>query len=148
MNKERLIILIENHVDQRMANAKTAMDAAQESANDQSKSSVGDKYETSRSMGQLDRNMFAQQFETARLERVFLQRIQYQENYQIVIPGSLVRSNSAWFFISVSLGKLCFEQQNVMVISGASPIGRSLIGLKVNDEFLFLGKNEKVIEII
>ncbi len=148
MNKKQLIVLVENYVDQRMATAKTAMDAAQESANDQSKSSVGDKYETSRSMGQLDRNMFAQQYETARVERILLQRIRYQDIYQMVIPGSLVRSTSAWFFIMVSLGKLSIEKQNVMVISGASPIGKSLMGLKINDEFLFLGQIEKVLEII
>ena len=148
MNKKQLIALIENHVDDRMATAKTAMDAAQESANDQSKSSMGDKYETSRSMGQLDRNMFAQQYESARVERIFLQRIQYQDHYQTVIPGSLVQSSTAWFFITVSLGKISFEGDDLMAISGASPIGKSLMGLKVNDVFMFLGKKEKIIQII
>jgi|TARA_R110002124_G_scaffold164393_1_gene331773 hypothetical protein len=148
MNKKELVSLIENRIEERMAAAKIAMDAAQASANEQGKSSMGDKYETSRSMGQLDRNMFAQQYETARVEMTLLQRIQYLDHYSVVIPGSLVQTTTAWFFITVSLGKVLFEQTEIMVISGASPIGKSLIGLGIGAEILFLGKKEKVLNIM
>ena len=42
--------------------AETAMQAAQASANEETKSSAGDKYETGRAMAQNDRDMYARQF--------------------------------------------------------------------------------------
>ena len=41
----------------RSINSNSAMQDSQESANNQEKSSAGDKYETSRAMGQIDRDM-------------------------------------------------------------------------------------------
>ena len=80
-----------------MAVAGKAMEAAQESANDQSKSSAGDKYETSRSMGQLDRNMHARQYEQARQERTILERLQAANEAGTqgrVALGSLVKNTA------------------------------------------------------
>ena len=45
----------------RSINSNSAMQDSQESANNQEKSSAGDKYETSRAMGQIDRDMYAYQ---------------------------------------------------------------------------------------
>jgi hypothetical protein len=75
MDKATVIAHMKSLLDERMQVAWTAMEAAQESANDQGKSSMGDKYETSRSMGQLDRNMHARQYEQVRQERLILERI-------------------------------------------------------------------------
>ncbi len=75
MNKKELTEYMKGLLDARMQVAWEAMEAAQDSANDQSKSSAGDKYETARSMGQLDRNMHARQYEQVRQERVILERI-------------------------------------------------------------------------
>ena len=55
--KEKLIEYVKNHLNQRIQNSLSAMQAAQESANGDSKSSAGDKYETTRAMGHLDREV-------------------------------------------------------------------------------------------
>ncbi len=53
--KDEAISIVQNRIN----SAATAMANAQESANSNDKSSAGDKYETSRAMGQLDRDMNA-----------------------------------------------------------------------------------------
>ena len=52
-------------VQQRMCDAKEAMDGAQQSANQEEKSSAGDKYETGRAMAQIARDQAAQQLDEA-----------------------------------------------------------------------------------
>ena len=123
MNKIALIGYMKGLLDERLQVAWAAMEAAQESANDQSKSSMGDKYETSRSMGQLDRNMHARQYEQIRQERLILDRIGASELPERAAVGSLIDTTAGWFFISVSLGRLQFETTDLLAISSASPVG-------------------------
>ncbi|WP_025763645.1 transcription elongation factor [Dyadobacter tibetensis] len=148
MNKVELIRQLAQILDERMHHAKLAMDAAQESANEQGKSSVGDKYETARSMGQLDRDMFARQFESARQEREILNRINPHEKHHQVTLGSLVNTSSGWFFLSVSLGKTLFEKETILVVSSVSPIGGLLLGKQVGNSFMFMGKSQQILSIL
>lgn len=138
--KEQLIEVIKNQLNERMETAWNAMQAAQASANEESKSSAGDKYETARAMGQLDRDMFARQFEQARHEMLSLQRIQMSVEATVVIVGSLVDTTMGLFFIAVSLGSLTIEGKKVMVVSPQSPIGQLLMGKKIGESFNFRGQ--------
>lgn len=148
MNKIALIAYMKELLDERMQVAWAAMEAAQESANDQSKSSMGDKYETSRSMGQLDRNMHARQYEQIRLERTVLERISESEPYARGAIGSLLQTTAGWFFISVSLGAIKFEDETVMAVSSSSPVGLSLMGKGKGENFKFLNKEQLIKTII
>ncbi len=144
MNKIALTQYMMALLDERMQVAWAAMEAAQESANDQSKSSMGDKYETSRSMGQLDRNMHARQYEQIRQERLVLERIALSDAPERVAVGSLLETSAGWFFVSVSLGIITFEGQKVTAVSSASPVGLSLLGKKKEDRFRFLNKDQMI----
>ena len=149
--KQHLIDHLISLLDDRMAVAGKAMEAAQESANDQSKSSAGDKYETSRSMGQLDRNMHARQYEQARQERTILERLQAVNESgtsERIALGSLVKTTAGFFFIAVSAGIITLKGETIIAISAATPIGKSLIGKEVKGTFLFKGKNRKIEEIL
>ena len=144
MDKLGLIAYMKVLLDEKMNVAWSAMEAAQESANDQGKSSMGDKYETSRSMGQLDRNMHARQYEQIRQERLILERIGGSELAGRAAVGSLVETTGGWFFISVSLGAIKFETENVMAISSGSPVGLSLLGKNIGGSFRFLNKDHQI----
>ncbi len=148
--KNRISAHLKSLLDERMEVSMKAMQAAQESANDQSKSSAGDKYETSRSMGQLDRNMHARQYEQARQERTILERLEgisEKTTYERVAVGTLVKTTAGYFFIAVSAGAVLMDKITVLAVSSASPIGQVLMGKQVKDSFLFQGK-KKVIEAI
>ncbi len=134
-------------LDDRLQVAWKAMEAAQDSANDQSKSSAGDKYETSRSMGQLDRSMHARQYEQVRQERVVLDRIGESEALSRGAVGALLETSAGWFFISVSLGTVQFDNKTVIAVSSSSPVGLSFLGKETGAQFQFLNKQHKIIAI-
>ena len=144
MNKAELIDYMKELLEERMLIAWTAMEAAQESANDQSKSSMGDKYETSRSMGQLDRNMHARQFEQTRQERLILERVNSNEVTGRVAIGSLLDTTGGWFFIAVSLGAVKIKNETVLAVSSSSPVGASLLGKEVGSKFEFMKKQHEI----
>jgi len=145
MDKLALIVYMKGLLDEKMGVAWSAMEAAQESANDQGKSSMGDKYETSRSMGQLDRNMHARQYEQIRQERLILERIGGSEVPERAAVGSLIQTTAGWFFVSVSLGAIKFETESVLAISSGSPVGISLLGKGLGSSFRFLNKDHQII---
>jgi transcription elongation GreA/GreB family factor len=124
-------------LDQRIKMAYEAMQAAQASANSEGKSSAGDKYETGRAMGQIERDLNAHQYEKLKRERQTLDRIDIGLAPTRVAVGSLVSTSVGTFWIAVSLGILTIESRQVMVVSAASPVGQALMGLQVGAEFMF-----------
>src|ERR1700736_1647953 len=63
-------------IGERMAAAKEAMEQAQEAANSEEKSSAGDKYETGRAMGHLQKDMHARQLAESVKELATLHAVQ------------------------------------------------------------------------
>tara|TARA_B100000809_G_scaffold254560_1_gene291903 strand:- start:1046 stop:1498 length:453 start_codon:yes stop_codon:yes gene_type:complete len=113
---------------------------AQDAANNETKSSAGDKHETGRAMAQLETEKLTKQLSEAfKLEQT-LSQINPELKHQQVGLGSLVNTDNGIFYIAASLGKLELENKLYFVISGVSPIGQLLIGLKKNDSFSFNGK--------
>lgn len=146
--KSEIITQIKESIDQRMQTSREAMQAAQNSANEESKSSAGDKYETARAMGQLDRDMHARQYEQARQERVIVERLDDHIFTEKIGLGSLVKTTEIWFFIAVSTGLISVKGQQIIVVSPQSPVGQLLIGKKSGDFFTFKGKQTKIDEIL
>ena len=145
--RQAVFTTLKTLLDERMHTAHTAMQAAQESANSEGKSSAGAKYETARAMGQLDRDMYARQYETARQERHLLERLGHVPPAVRVVPGSLVRTAAGLFLVSVSAGKITVEGQTVIAVSAQSPVGALLLGKRVGEIILFQKKETAVLEI-
>ena len=147
MDKLTVIQHLKLLLEEKMSVSWNAMEAAQESANDQGKSSMGDKYETSRSMGQLDRNMHARQFEQARQERLVLERVSASETSQRVAVGSLLETTAGWFFVAVSLGSVKINEETVLAVSSSSPVGASLLGKEAGSKFDFMKKQHEILRL-
>ncbi|WP_394366290.1 3-oxoacyl-ACP synthase [Spirosoma terrae] len=135
--KGRLMEQCRLYVQQRIDIARKAMEEAQESANSESKSSAGDKYETGRAMAQLERDRHAQQLDGALTLERELSRINVEKEYTTVQPGSLVQTSRGRFFISISAGKLTVDKTDVFAVSPGSPIGVALAGRKAGDTVMF-----------
>lgn len=127
----------QQYVQQRIDTARQAMEAAQESANAEEKSSAGDKYETGRAMAQLERDRHAQLLAEALKLREELNRLLIDKVYQTVQPGSLVLTNRGGFFISISAGRLSIDGSDYFAVSPASPIAVQLLGRRAGDTITF-----------
>ncbi|MFD2936850.1 3-oxoacyl-ACP synthase [Spirosoma flavum] len=145
--KSALFTLCETYVQQRITTARQAMEAAQESANEESKSSAGDKYETGRAMAQLERDRHAQLLAEAKKLEQELTRLNIDKTYEIIQPGSLVTTNRGSFFISISAGKLALDGSDYFAISAASPIGTLLGGHRAGNSVTFNKVTYQVLEV-
>jgi transcription elongation GreA/GreB family factor len=145
--KERLLNYIKSILEERMKVAKDEMESAQLSANEETKSSAGDKYETGRAMAQNQRDMYARQYQQILGEKQVLDRIDPLFVSPRVIPGSYVETSNGDFFISVSIGPVKFENGQVMVVSPASPIGKLLLGKQKKEKVTFQNKELLIKEI-
>lgn len=124
-------------IKERITSIITAMDAAQSAANNEEKSSAGDKYETSRAMSHREKDMQARQLVANQNELSFLLAVDCKKVAAIVEPGSLVCCNELQFFIAAGLGKINFEGQLVYLVSPQAPLAKNLIGRQLGEEFVF-----------
>ncbi|MCD8742606.1 3-oxoacyl-ACP synthase [Mucilaginibacter roseus] len=139
--KAKLHSLCLNYVQQKIGNAGEAIAEAQQAANNETKSSAGDKYETGRAMAQqeTDRNM-AQLNEANKL-KVALNHINTAPNTTgIADVGSLVTTDNGNFYIAISAGILQADGDSYIAVSVASPIGALLKGKRKGNEFALNGK--------
>lgn len=62
--------------------------------------------------------------------------------------GSLVITNKARFYISVSLGEFFFEGDRFYAISPESPMAKKMMGMKADEEFVLNKIYQKIEEVI
>ncbi len=142
--KDQILNRCREYVDVSIATAKQAMDNAQQSANEEGKSSAGDKYETGRAMMQIERDRAAHQLQEAIQLQTVLDLIKSETTVEKISLGSLVITDSKRIFISIGIGKLIVSGVEYFVVSPTSPLGKALAGLKVNDRVTF---NKEVITV-
>ncbi|WP_304233320.1 transcription elongation factor [Jiulongibacter sediminis] len=145
--KEELLKLAKAKVQLRLDEARKAMTAAQTAANEETKSSAGDKYETGRAMAQNDRDMYARQEAEAKAEMAVLQSIDPQKKYEFPITGALIETSIGKILIATSIGFLQWNGEKAMVISETSPLAQALKGKKAEETFEFRGQQVKIISI-
>ena len=133
---------------QRVSDLSSIIQEAQDAANNETKSSAGDKHETGRAMAQLETEKLSKQLsEALKLQQNILQINPNTEHKQVTV-GSLVTTNNGIFYIAASLGKIEVDENLYFIISPVSPIGKLLIGLKTNGSFSFNGKDYTILNLI
>jgi transcription elongation GreA/GreB family factor len=145
--KEKLLALCIRHVEEKISAAAEAMRSAQEAANEEDKSSAGDKYETGRAMMQIERDNAAMQLDEALKLKRTLDLISATENHQVVSLGSVVITKTFRSFVAVGPGKLNVDGADYFIVTPMSPLGKILFGHKAGMEFTFNNKPNTVLEI-
>ena len=134
-------------IHQRARQAEHAGKNAQDAANNEEKSSAGDKYETGRAMAQLETNMHNMLLAGIRKEISQLQALDISRIYDSVVPGSFVRCDEVSFFITAGLGKHVINGLTIIFMSPAAPLLKEILHKKANDTFTFQGREQKILEI-
>lgn len=145
--KANIISFCKTQLENRITQCQEQMRLAQEAANEEEKSSAGDKYETSRAMSQLNKDMYARQvIENQEELSLFLSFVK-QESSETIKPGNLVDCDKIIFFIAVGLGKLDFEGRTLVVLSPSAPLAKNLIGKRVGESLVFNNSRYQIIGI-
>lgn len=146
--KKKLFEYCLNAVRERRQVIEEAFLNAQSAANEETKSSAGDKYETGRAMMHLEKEKLATQMaEVSKMEMAMSQIDPNKSNNTIAI-GSLVSTMTANYFLSVSLGEIELSNAKYFAISPASPIGRAMLGKTENQSYEFGGKKIKIEKVV
>ena len=104
-----------------------------ESSRNETKSSAGDKYETTRAMLQQEQDKVRQQLHDARNQKAFFETLQTLASTTNVCNGSILKTNKNYFFIILALVKIMIDNKTVIALSSNSPLGSKLMGKGVGD---------------
>jgi transcription elongation GreA/GreB family factor len=126
---------------------KNSIESVKESSKNDTKSSMGDKYETSREMLQQEINRLEKQLADANQQLFTLKNIAINKKSDKIMLGSYVKTSMGDFFITVALGELMVNKLKVFVISPVSPLGKNLQGKQKNDALVINGKEIKILNI-
>jgi len=127
--------------------SKLAMQHAQEAANNEEKSSAGDKYETARAMSQLQKDMHSKQLAEIIKELAVLYTIDVNKICEEGEPGAFVECLRVSFFIVAGLGKQIVDGQVIYFLSPKAPLARALYNKKTGDHFMFNQIETKIVNL-
>lgn len=145
MNKTELIKLISQKLSGKIQNFEKLIAETRASNND-TKSSMGDKYETGREMLQQEINNLQVQLNEVLKQQDFLKTIIIKASDKAE-KGAIVKTERGLFFISVSLGELSFEHQKIICISPESPLAKAMNGKQKGEVFSLNNMSQKIVDI-
>jgi hypothetical protein len=135
--KNSLIARCLRYAEEKITTSQEAIQGAQASANEETKSSSGDKYETGRAMAQLEIEKQTVQLNEAKKMKQQLEKINFESRSDRVQPGSIVKTDKENYFIAIPAGRLTVDGETFIAISPAAPIAQHLIGLSRSSAFVF-----------
>ncbi len=145
--KELLYNHCAQYVEERIARIQNEINLQQEAANEETKSSAGDKYETGRAMAQLEIERNLVQLKEAEKLRSFLQYMVREHTGEVIVPGSLVTTSKGVFYIAISLGAVTIEQQTYVIVSPDSPVGKLLLGKRTGQEMMWRNEGYAIVSV-
>ncbi|MGJ8745383.1 3-oxoacyl-ACP synthase [Polaribacter sp.] len=145
--KEELLNLCKSYVNSRLQTIEDIIADNQKGLQSETKSSAGDKHETGRAMLQLEMEKASQQLTGISEMKTVLEKIKFDKNSKVAHLGSIVFTEKARYFLSISAGQISVENEHYFAISIASPIGKLLLGKKENDRIVFNGNEMSILKI-
>jgi hypothetical protein len=145
--KEKVHQACVEYLEDKIKHVRSAIKEIQVASFEETKSSVGDKYETGRAMAQLELEKYAAQLHEFQKQLDVVNGIKLLSNPTISGLGSLIRTDLGNFYLSVSVGPFEIDSQICYGVSAASPIGKTLKELKLGDTFQLRNKQAKILSI-
>ncbi len=137
----------QKELNERIAALNQVIRDVQTASNQETKSTAGDKHDTSRAQAQLEVERLGNQLKNLENMQQDLDRIS-TEPHTIVQQGSYVKTSCGDFYLAVALGKLTMEQDLFFAVSMLSPIGLLLKSKKAKDAFNMPNGSKCMVETV
>ena len=134
-------------IESKLFKLKESIKEIQASANSDTKSSMGDKYETGRAMAQLEIEKATHQKLELESQLQILTKIATFNSSETIGNGSLVICSTGNYYVSVSIRLLQLEANTYFGVSNQSPIGQKMLGLKAGGSFDLNGKAIEILQV-
>jgi len=139
IEKSDFISFLNERIESKIRKANEYMESIQESIRSESKSTAGDKHDTTRELMQQERNKAAQNISHQLLAQKTILELQKSKASDEIGFGSLVQTDQSWIYIGLSIGKVLYNDLEVLCVSPVSPLARAFESKSENEEVDFNG---------
>ena len=115
--------------EERVASLQKVLADLKDSAGNETKSTAGDNHEVGLAMLQIEQATAGSQLEDALSKKNALEKINPDNKADVVVNGSLLKTNRGYLFLCTALGKAEVDGEKVIALSPQSPLGQKLVGL-------------------
>lgn len=145
--KQQLIAACKDYAKARIARFNATIKELEDALKPESRSCMGDKYETSRAMLHLEFEKISGQVQQFINLRKTVNLIEQQPPSKNLGFGSVVKTTGANYFISIPGGEIVAEGDKFYAVGINSPVAIALLGKKEGEEFSLNGNVYKILFI-
>lgn len=145
--KSKIHLAFQSKVRERIDYLKGEIRKAQQDANEEVKSSSGDKYETGRAMIQLEIEKLGSQLKEHTGASLALDSLLPLPIHESIRPGTLITTSLGSFFLSVNAGEVSHGGQRIVAISPSSPLGKAMTGKCAGESVTVNGRKFDILAI-
>lgn len=145
--RKQLIDYCTAFIENQINHVQTVINSAKESAQNESKSSAGDKHETGKSLMQLEQENNAMLLHNMMKQKPAIKMLESFTGSDTVKMGSIIETNNGVYFIGIGVGLVNLESKSYFIISPSAPVGKLLTGKKRGDTVTFNGKEIQIFEV-
>lgn len=146
--KRKLLELILKQIDDKINILQSEFNVYKDSAANETKSTAGDKHDTSKSMMQLEQEKMSSQLGDILSQKKVLLNISVNSKQKSIGLGSLVYTSNGIFFLSIFTKPIALDNQNYFPVSIQSPIGKELLKSKKGSTITINAKQYTVVDIV
>src|SRR5690606_35253972 len=145
MDKTQLVNTVKERLAAKAETLKGLISQTQES-NSETKSSMGDKYETSREMTAREIRNLQRQLSEERNQMAALVKLNSAPSKSVEL-GALVETGAGLFYVSAPVGQLNLDGRTIMTVSPEAPLVKAMQGLKTGDSFTLNNTKQVLVAI-
>ncbi|MBW8359766.1 MAG: hypothetical protein K0M63_08220 [Weeksellaceae bacterium] len=140
MDKTALLKSVKGRLSEKVAGLQHLIDETRASNSD-TKSSMGDKYETGREMLQQEINTLQRQLNEAMAQDRSLQQLTDGAN-KTADFGAVVETGLGLFYIATAVGEIQSGNSRVVTISAESPLAKAMNGRRAGEVFILNSRSQ------
>ena len=147
LDKELVFDVVTSELDSRTKELQRSLDDLSQILAEETKSSAGDKHETSRALTHREQEKLSGQLNQLLQLKNALAQIDPCEKHDSIGFGSLVHTNQGYFFLSIGIGKVTVENNAVFCITSTAPLGQDLLGRSKGDILSFRESRVEIVDV-
>lgn len=146
--KEKVLMRYRQIVNDKIDVFQDMISSLSADAQNDAKSSAGDKHETALSMMHLEQEKLNAKLAECLAQKAVLEKINVRQTSNRVVLGSLVTVNNTCIFMSLALQKITVDEVAVLAVSPQSPLGSMVLGNAVGHAFVLNGSEYVITSIL
>lgn len=145
--REELLKSCHTYVNERILRLEASVRDLEHDLGNETKSSAGDKYETSREMINAEISQLERQLKEFKKLKGILSLPQLQKASTAIQLGSIVKTNTANYFLAIPVREVNIDKEKFYAIGINSPMAQLLNGKQKGDVFTFREKEVKILDV-